>query len=100
MTSKDFVREVANCCDFTIADVKSVLSAVESAMKDKIMAGEEFKLLDVSYSVKEMPPRTGFNPLTKERIEIPAKNKIVVKASSKLKKFANGEAADSEDEVE
>ena len=47
-----------------------------------------------------MPPRTGFNPLTKERIEIPAKNKIVVKASSKLKKFANGEAADSEDEVE
>ena len=48
MTSKDFVREVANRCDFTIADVKSVLSAVESAMKDKIMAGEEFKLLDVS----------------------------------------------------
>lgn len=76
MTSKDFVRNVAEKYSLTQKEVREVLDACEEILKEKLVAGEVVKVLDVTFEAKSVPAHTGRNPQTGEAIEIPAGHRL------------------------
>lgn len=76
MTSKDFVRNVAEKYSLTQKEVREVLDACEETLKEKLVAGEVVKVLDVTFEAKSVPAHTGRNPQTGEAIEIPAGHRL------------------------
>lgn len=76
MTSKDFVRSVAEKYSLTQKEVREVLDACEETLKEKLVAGEVVKVLDVTFEAKSVPAHTGRNPQTGEAIEIPAGHRL------------------------
>lgn len=76
MTSKDFVRNVAEKYSLTQKEVREVLDACEETLKEKLVAGEVVKVLDVTFEAKSVPTHTGRNPQTGEAIEIPAGHRL------------------------
>ena len=87
MTTTSFIKDVAKVSGQTIKSVKEISDAFETVIREKIKSGESFKLFDVNYSVKDVPERSGFNPLTKEHTTFPPTKKVSVKASSTLKNY-------------
>lgn len=87
MTSKNFIKEVAQKTGMTQKAVKETIYAVEDVLKEVIARGESVKVMDVNYSVKDVEARTGRNPLTGESLDLPATKKVVVKPSATLKKL-------------
>ena len=85
MTTKTFIKTVAEKNGMTQKAVKEMADAFEIAIKEAVAAGETFKFADVTYSVKATSERVGFNPLKGEKITIPASKKITLKASRDLK---------------
>lgn len=76
MTSKDFVRNVAEKYSLTQKEVREVLDACEETLKEKLVAGEVVKVLDVTFEAKSVPAHTGRNLQTGEAIEIPAGHRL------------------------
>jgi DNA-binding protein HU-beta len=76
MTSKDFVRNVAEKYSLTQKEVREVLDACEETLKEKLVAGDVVKVLDVTFEAKSVPAHTGRNPQTGEAIEIPAGHRL------------------------
>lgn len=90
MTSSQFIKEVATKNGMTQKAVKEMADIFEIAIKEKVKNGETFKVFDVTFSVKDVPERSGFNPLTKEPATYPATKKVCLKPSVDLKKSAKG----------
>ena len=86
MTSKNFIKEVAEKTGMTQKAVKETIYAVEDILKEVIARGESVKVMDVNYSVKDVDARIARNPATGETFEVPATKKVVVKPSSSMKK--------------
>lgn len=87
MTSKDFIREVAEVSGETQKHTKEMAVVFEETLKKVLERGESVKFADVTFSVKETEARTGRNPATGEAVEIPAGKKVVAKLSGPFKKL-------------
>ena len=87
MTSKTFIKEVAEKGGLTQKTVKEVVSILEDVLKETLSRGESVKVMDVNYSVKDVDARTARNPATGETFEAPATRRVIVKPSSALKKI-------------
>lgn len=86
MTSKDFVRDVAEKYSLTQKEVREVLDACEETLKEKLIDGESVKVLDVTFEAKVVPAHTGRNPKTGESLEIPASHRLSVRPAVGFKK--------------
>lgn len=69
---------------------KELIAAFEETVVDGLLADGKvvFGTLG-SFEVREQKAREGRNPKTKETIQIPAKNKVAYKQSSKIKEIVN-----------
>lgn len=85
MNKTDLVNAIAEKADISKVDAKNALDAAVAAIADALAAGEKVTLVGFgTFQVTEKGARTGFNPRTKEAIEIPARRAIKFKPGADL----------------
>lgn len=84
MTKTDLVNAIA-ATGLSKADSKKALDAVVGAISGALKEGDKVAILGFgTFSVNERPAREGFNPATKEKIQIAAKKVVKFKAGAEL----------------
>lgn len=85
MNKTELVNAIAEKANLTKVDAKAALDATLCAIGDAIAAGDKVALLGFgTFAVAEKGARTGINPRTKEKIEIPARKAVKFKAGAEL----------------
>lgn len=84
MNTHDFVKAIAEKSGCTQKVAKSVLDAATDVISE-VIPNESVKALGVTFSTKVVDAHDGINPATRETITIPAKRRVVLKASKTLK---------------
>lgn len=95
----DIVRALAEELEYSKNDVKNVVDAYLNFIHNKLMNCEEVSLSGVgSFKVRHRKARTGFNPISKKKIEIPARPAIKFKLSKDIRKALKEKTADDDGE--
>lgn len=85
MNKTDLVNAIAEKAGLSKVDAKNALDATLVALSDALAAGDKIALVGFgTFSVVEKGARTGINPATKEKIEIPARKAVKFKAGAEL----------------
>lgn len=85
MNKTELINAIAEKANLTKVDAKSALDATISAIADALAANDKVAILGFgTFSVQEKEARTGINPRTKEKIEIPARKAVKFKAGADL----------------
>ena len=85
------VAAVAAKAELSKKDAEAAVNAVFDSVKDALAEGDKVSLIGFgTFSVKERAARTGLNPQTKAKIEIPASKAPSFKAGKALKDAVNG----------
>ena len=86
MNKTDLVAAVAAKAELSKKDADEAVKAVFDAITGALADGDKVSLVGFgTFSVKERAARTGLNPQTKEKIEIPASKAPAFKAGNALK---------------
>ncbi|HKJ29665.1 MAG TPA: HU family DNA-binding protein [Desulfuromonadales bacterium] len=90
MTKADLVNSIAEKAGLSKADAEKALKAFTDAVTDALKAGEKVSLVGFgTFSVGDRAARTGQNPQTGAKIEIPAAKVPKFKAGKALKDAIN-----------
>lgn len=85
MNKTELIDRIAAGSDLSKAAAKKALDATTEAIKAALVAGDKVQLVGFgTFSVNERPARTGINPATKQKINIPAKKVAKFKAGAEL----------------
>ncbi|NCO50925.1 MAG: HU family DNA-binding protein [Deltaproteobacteria bacterium] len=90
MTKAELVNAIAEKAGLTKVDAEGALKAFAEAITDALKAGEKVALVGFgTFSVGDRAARTGQNPQTGKKIEIPAAKVPKFKAGKALKDAVN-----------
>ena len=90
VTKADLVNSIAEKAGLSKADAEKALKAFTDAVTEALKAGEKVSLVGFgTFSVGERAARTGQNPQTGAKIEIPAAKVPKFKAGKALKDAIN-----------
>jgi DNA-binding protein HU-beta len=90
VTKADLVNSIAEKAGLSKADGEKALKAFTDAVTDALKAGEKVSLVGFgTFSVGDRAARTGQNPQTGAKIEIPAAKVPKFKAGKALKDSIN-----------
>lgn len=90
MTKADLVNAMAEKAGLSKADAEKALKAFCDSVTDALKAGEKLSLVGFgTFSVSKRAARTGQNPQTGQKINIPAANTPKFKAGKALKDAVN-----------
>jgi len=90
VTKADLVNSIAEKAGLNKAEAEKALKAFTDAVTDALKAGEKVSLVGFgTFSVGERAARTGQNPQTGAKIEIPAAKVPKFKAGKALKDAIN-----------
>lgn len=85
MNKTELVNAIAEKANLTKVDAKAALDATVAAIGEALAKGEKVAVLGFgTFAVNEKGARTGINPRTKEKIEIPARKAVKFKAGAEL----------------
>lgn len=85
MNKTELINAIAEKANLTKVDAKNALDAALEAIAGALAANDKVALLGFgTFSVQEKDARTGINPRTKEKIEIPARKAVKFKAGADL----------------
>lgn len=85
MNKIELINAIAEKANLTKVDAKNALDATLDAIAGALAANDKVALLGFgTFSVQEKDARTGINPRTKEKIEIPARKAVKFKAGADL----------------
>lgn len=85
MNKTELVNAIAEKAGLTKVDAKNALDATLEALTNALAEGDKIALVGFgTFSVAEKGARTGINPATKEKIEIPARKAVKFKAGAEL----------------
>lgn len=85
MNKTELVNAVAEKAGLSKVNAKAAVDATLEAVSAALAEGDKISLIGFgTFSVAEKTARTGFNPRTKEAIEIPARKTIKFKAGAEL----------------
>ncbi len=85
MNKTDLVNAIAEKANLTKADAANALKATLDAIATALENDDKVALIGFgTFSVAEKAARTGFNPRTKEAIDIPARKTVKFKAGAEL----------------
>ena len=85
MNKTELINAIAEKANITKVDAKNALDATIEAIGGALAANDKVALLGFgTFSVSEKGARTGINPRTKEKIEIPARKAVKFKAGAEL----------------
>ena len=87
MNKAELIDVMADKSGLTKVDVRKALNAFMSSIQEALIAGDKVSLVGFgSFSTVERAARTGLNPQTKEKIQIPAKKAVKFRAGAELLK--------------
>ena len=85
MNKTELVSAIAEKAGLTKVDAKNALDATLNAISEALAQGDKIALVGFgTFSVAEKGARTGINPATKAKIEIPARKAVKFKAGAEL----------------
>ncbi len=85
MNKAALISAISAKTNLTKAESKKALEATIAAITEALSANEKVALLGFgTFTVQEKSARTGINPQTKEKIEIPARKAVKFKAGADL----------------
>lgn len=90
MNKADFIKAVAAKADLSIKDATAAVDAYTAVIAEALKAGDKVAIANFgTYEIKAKAARTGFNPIKKEAITIPASNSPVLKFGKAFKDLFN-----------
>jgi DNA-binding protein HU-beta len=90
MNKTDLIEVVAKEADLKKKDAEIAVSAVIAVIEDALVAGDKVSLVGFgTFEVKATAAKTGINPQTKEKIQIPAKKAVKFSVGKALKDKVN-----------
>ena len=93
MTKADLVEEVTQIGDLTRRDGEVVVDTVFDAVIQALQAGDKIEIRGFgSFRIRQRKPRTGRNPKTGDKVEVPAKRVPYFKPSKELRDLVNPKA--------
>ncbi|MCH5247959.1 MAG: HU family DNA-binding protein [Muribaculaceae bacterium] len=85
MNKTELISAIAEKSGLTKTQAKDALEATINAISGALEKGDKIALIGFgTFSVSEKAARTGVNPATKAKINIPAKKVVKFKAGSEL----------------
>ena len=102
MTKAELVDEVARVVQLTKKQAETIVNIVFDSIVDSLRAGQKIELRGFgSFRLRSRKSRTGRNPKTGEKVEVPSKKIPYFKPGKELKELINkalGEAGDGSGE--
>lgn len=90
MTKAELVDEVARTVQLTKKQAETIVNVVFDSIVDSLRAGEKIELRGFgSFRLRSRKSRTGRNPKTGERVEVPSKKIPYFKPGKELKELIN-----------
>lgn len=90
MTKTELIKEAASKLNATEKSVSEVTNCLLEVIAQTLEKGEAVRLLGFgTFERKERAARSGFNPGTKEVIQLPASKTVTFKAGKELKDRVN-----------
>lgn len=90
MNKTDFIKAVAAKADLSIKDATVAVEAFADVVADALKAGDKVAIAGFgTFEIKEKAERSGFNPIKKETIVIPASKAPVLKFGKSFKDMFN-----------
>ncbi|MDE6645238.1 MAG: HU family DNA-binding protein [Muribaculaceae bacterium] len=85
MNKTELVNAISEKSGLSKVQSKDALDAVIASISEALIANDKVSLIGFgTFSVAEKAARTGINPATKAKIEIPARKVVKFKAGSEL----------------
>lgn len=85
VTKQDLIKKVVTKTGKTNRDVTDLVGATLDSIRETLEAGDEVRLINFGvFSVKESAARSGVNPKTREKMEVPAKMRVKFAAGKEL----------------
>ncbi len=82
MNKTELINAVAEKANLSKAQAKAALDATLNTISEALLKEDKVALIGFgTFSVAEKPARTGINPRTKEKIEIPARKAVKFKVA-------------------
>lgn len=99
MTKAELVDEVARVVQLTKKQAETIVNIVFDSIVDSLRAGQKIELRGFgSFRLRSRKSRTGRNPKTGEKVEVPSKKIPYFKPGKELKELINKALAEQESE--
>lgn len=86
MTKSQLIAEVAERIDVPKKRAEAIVNAVFDSMKQALLSDDRIELRGFgSFSIRNYDARTGRNPRTGEKVEVPPKKSVHFKVGKELK---------------
>lgn len=96
MNTKELIAEIAQQMDMPLSKVQAVLEAQKDIITAALADGKTVAITGfVTYKVVDRAARSGINPKTQEKIQIPARKKVTVTPGKTLKDAVAGISKDA-----
>jgi integration host factor subunit beta len=93
MTKADLIDEVSRAVEMTRKDSESIVETIFDSVVRALRRSEKIEIRGFgSFRTRQRKPRTGRNPKTGEKVEVPAKKIPFFKPSKELKDLINAGA--------
>ena len=93
MTKADLIDEVSRAVEMTRKDSESIVETIFDSVVRALRRSEKIEIRRFgSFRTRQRKPRTGRNPKTGEKVEVPAKTIPFFKPSKELKDLINASA--------
>ena len=90
MNKGELIKAMADKAGFTNKDAAIAYDAFIATITEALKAGDKVQLAGFgSFEVKDVPAKEGINPQTKEKVDIPACKKPVMKFGKAYKALFN-----------
>lgn len=91
MNKAELVSAIAERSGMKKTEVICVIDYFQGVVKDQAASGGEIRITGFfNMKVEHKPARSARNPATGKAITVPAKNKVLIKATKELQDAANG----------
>jgi integration host factor subunit beta len=92
MTKADLIEEVAKVAEVTRKDGEVIVETIFDSIVKSLRAGDKIEIRGFgSFRTRQRKPRTGRNPKTGAKVDVPAKTIPFFKPSKELKDMVNNE---------
>lgn len=87
MNKTELIRLVATAAGVSQTEARKALKTFANVVSEALQKGEKVSVTGFgTFSVTQKSARVGINPLTKERMEIPARKAVKFRAGADLEK--------------
>ena len=92
MTKADLIEEISQAAEMSRKDSELIVETVFGSIVHSLKSGDKIEIRGFgSFRTRERKPRTGRNPKTGARVDVPAKKIPYFKPSKELKDVVNGQ---------